>query len=171
MKNKLLLVDMEFTLILYILLSAGIGIGGTMYLVQSDRTLGAFLYFVGAVLILTFYGLRWFTGDNLRTTRYSSKTWPPVINTCPDFMSLYEEGEGQAKTKTCIDLIGITKGGKQTKFNLHMDKQGKTRIDALCNECKALGVTWEGVYDGISCVASVVPNPKGGSDSAENASC
>jgi hypothetical protein len=179
---------MEFTLILYILLSAGIGIGGTMYLVQGQRTFGAFLYFVGAILILTFYGLRWFAGDSFRTTRYSSKSWPPVVNTCPDFLSVYEIPDGNKTKKVCVDLVGVALGGQASQlqkltsqqqasdpryqFNLHFDKQGKQRIDALCKECRDKGVTWEGVYDGVGCVATAaVPNDKGGSDSAENTSC
>lgn len=179
---------MEFTLILYILVCIGVGIGGTMYLVQSERTMGAFLYFVGSILILTFYGLRWFAGDTFRTTRYASKTWPPVINTCPDFLSVYEIPQGRSKRKVCVDLIGVATGGQASQlqkltsqaqandaryqFNLHLDKQGKNRIDAICKECRDKGVTWEGVYDGVSCLASAaVPNDKGGVDSAADTSC
>lgn len=175
---------MDFAFILYILVSIGIGIGGTMALVNNDRTLGAFLYFVGSILILTFYGLRWFAGDSFRTTRYSTKTWPPVINTCPDFLSYYEIKEGKKTRKVCVDLIGIASEGKLKKltsqnqatdptyqFNLHMDKQGRARNAALCQECKEKGVTWEGIYDGISCVATVPTPTEGGGNSAENPTC
>ncbi len=81
---------MDFLFILYILFSLVSGLGGTYYLIQSERTLAGFLYFVGAALVLTFYGLRWFTGDSLKVTRYDSGSWPPFVNMCPDFLSVYE---------------------------------------------------------------------------------
>lgn len=176
---------MDFALILYILFSVAAGIGGTMYLVQSERTLGAFLYFVGAILIFTFYGLRWFTGDSLKTTRYESKSWPPFVNACPDFLTLTERTVGSRKEKVCVDLIGVSEsqslqrltnaselGNNNKIFPLHLDKSGPARIRSLCSECKNKGVTWEGVYDGVACVATgSVPNASGGSDSAEGENC
>ena len=177
---------MDFVFILYILFSVVIGIGGTYYMVQTERTMGAFLYFVGAILILTFYGLRWFTGDALKVTRYESKSWPPVVNACPDFLSIYERTvAGTAKKEQiCVDLIGVSEGGIQKLtdpanvnndnfvFKLHMNKKGPERIKALCQECKLKKVTWEGVYDGVACTASgSVPNADGSSDSSQGQNC
>lgn len=177
---------MDFAFILYILFSVVTGIGGTFYLIQSERTLGAFLYFVGAVLVLTFYGLRWFTGDALKVSRYESKTWPPFVNTCPDFLSVYERSVAGStiKEKVCVDLIGVAEGGIQKLtdpanvandnfvFKLFMDKKGPDRIKALCQECKLKKVTWEGVYDGVSCIATgAVPNADGTADTSQGQSC
>jgi hypothetical protein len=175
---------MDFVFILYILFSVVVGIGGTFYLVQSERTLGAFLYFVGSVLILTFYGLRWFTGDALKITRYESKTWPPIVNMCPDFLSVYERTVSGRKQKVCVDLIGVAEGGIQKLidpanvsndnfvFNLHLDKKGAARMRALCRECRLKKVTWEGVYDGVACTATgAVPNTDGTSDTSQGESC
>jgi len=61
---------MDFVFILYILFSIAVGVGGTYTLLQGERTLAAFLYFVGAVLILTFYGLRLFTSEALKVSRF-----------------------------------------------------------------------------------------------------
>jgi hypothetical protein len=177
---------MDFAFILYILFSVVTGIGGTFYLVQSQRTIGAFLYFIGSILVLTFYGLRWFTGDALKVSRYESKTWPPFVNTCPDFLSIYERSAAGSTTKekVCVDLIGVAEGGIQKLtdpanvtndnyvFKLYMDKKGPDRIKALCQECKLKKVTWEGVYDGVSCTATgAVPNTDGTADTAEGKSC
>lgn len=175
---------MDFVFILYILFSLVVGVGGTYSLVQSERTLAAFLYFVGSVLILTFYGLRWFTGDTLKQTRYDSKSWPPVVNTCPDFLSIYERTVGGNKEKVCVDLIGVSEGGIQKLvdpanvanenyvFKLYMDKKGAERMKSLCAECKIKKVTWEGVYDGYQCVATgAVPNADGTSDTSEGQNC
>jgi hypothetical protein len=177
---------MDFVFILYILFSLVVGLGGTYSLIQGDRTLGGFLYFVGAVLILTFYGLRWFTGDALKETRYASKSWPPFVNTCPDFLSVYERSVSGSsrKEKVCVDLIGVAEGGIQKLtdpanvnndnfvFKLHMDKTGAARMRALCQECKLKKVTWEGVYDGVSCVATgAVPNADGTTDTSGGENC
>lgn len=177
---------MDFVFILYILFSVVVGVGGTYYLIEGDRTLGAFLYFVGSILILTFYGLRWFTGDSLKVSRYDTKSWPPFVNTCPDFLSVYERpiAGTNKKEKICVDLIGVAEGGIQKLvdpanvandnfvFKLHMDKKGASRIKALCQECKLKKVTWEGVYDGVSCTATgAVPNTDGTTDSANGEKC
>lgn len=171
---------MDFLFILYILFSLVAGLGGTYYLIQSERTLAGFLYFVGAALVLTFYGLRWFTGDSLKVTRYESKSWPPFVNMCPDFLSVYERPipGSSKKEKICVDLIGVSEGGiqkltdpEQAKndnfaFRLYMDKKGTDRMKSLCQECKLKKVTWEGVYDGVACVATgAVPNADGTTDS------
>lgn len=177
---------MEFNLVLYILFSAVVGIGGTYYLIENDRTLGGFLYFVGAALILTFYGLRWFTGDALKTSIYETKSWPPIVNVCPDFLSVYERpiAGTNTKEKICVDLVGVSESGIQRLvdpanvandnfvFKLHMDKTGAQRMKALCNECRLKKVTWEGVYDGVSCTATgAVPNADGSTDSANGEKC
>jgi hypothetical protein len=173
---------MDFLFILYILFSLVSGLGGTYYLIQSERTLAGFLYFVGAALVLTFYGLRWFTGDSLKVTRYESKSWPPFVNMCPDFLSVYERSiaGSSKKEKVCVDLIGVSEGGIQKLtdpeqannnnfvFRLFMDKKGTERMKLLCQECKAKKVTWEGVYDGVACVATgAVPNADGTTDSTD----
>lgn len=156
-------------------------------MVQSERTLGAFLYFVGSILILTFYGLRWFTGDALKVTRYeNSKSWPPIVNTCPDFLSIYERSipGSSNKEKICVDLIGVAEGGIQKLidpanvtndnyvFKLYMDKKGPDRMKALCQECRLKKVTWEGVYDGTACTATgAVPNADGTMDTSQGQNC
>ena len=177
---------MDFVFILYILFSLVVGLGGTYYLVQSERTLGAFLYFIGAALVLTFYGLRWFTGDALKQTRYDSKSWPPIVNTCPDFLTMHERtvAGSNKKEKICVDLIGVSDGGIQQLtdpanttndnyvFHLFNDKKGPERMRALCAECKLKKVTWEGIYDGYQCVATgAVPNADGTTDTSEGEKC
>jgi hypothetical protein len=177
---------MDFVFILYILFSLVIGLGGTYSLVQSERTLAAFLFFVGSAIVLTFYGLRWFTGDALKQTRYESKNWPPFVNACPDFLSLSERtvpGTSK-KEKICVDLIGVSQAGISKLidptnvtndnyiFKLHEDKKGAARMRALCQECKEKKVTWEGVYDGYQCVATgAVPNSDGSTDTSEGENC
>lgn len=175
---------MDFAYIVYILVSLVITTGGTYTLIQQDRTLGGFLFFVGAILTFTFYGLRWFTSDAFNTSRFPSKTWPPVLNTCPDFLSVYERTVNNTKEKVCVDLIGVSQGGMnrlvdpanvtndQYVFKLYNNLKGNDRLTALCQECKDKKVTWEGIYDGVACVASMETTAGGsGSGSGQGAQC
>jgi len=167
---------MDYWFILYILIAVGICLGGMVVLIQTQRTLGGFLFLVGSILIFVFYGLRWFSGDSLRPTKFSSSTWPPVINMCPDFLSLYAKGN----EKVCVDLIGVSKTGLNKfvdpsnvsndafVFNLHQKKNGSERLRALCQECKNKGVTWEGIYDGKECLdPSFIPRADGTKESTK----
>ena len=177
---------MDFKQILYILLSLAVSLGGTYTLIQNDRTLGGFLFFLGSVLLFTFYGLRWFTPNAFDDSRYPTKSWPPVVNTCPDFLSIYERPKAgsSAKERVCVDLIGVAEGGIQKMtdpanatndnfvFKLYDNLSGPDRIKALCQECRTKKVTWEGVYDGVACVASgAVPNKSGGNDTSKGQKC
>lgn len=138
------------------------------------------MFFIGSVLVLTFYGLRWFTADVFNVSRFPSKTWPPMVNACPDFLSIYERSVpgSRLKEKICVDLVGVSEGGIQKLidptnvsnpnyvFNLYNNLKGDARMQALCQECKTKRVTWEGVYDGVTCVATgAVPNSDGTTDS------
>jgi hypothetical protein len=177
---------MDFSYILYILFSLVISVGGTYMFIQNERTLGGFLFFVGSVLILTFYGLRWFSGNAFNISRYNTKSWPPVVNTCPDFLSVYERSVpgSSTKEKVCVDLIGVAEGGIQRLvdpanvandnfvFRLYNNLTGAQRMEALCRECKLKKVTWEGVYDGVACTATGnVPNASGTTDSTRGRKC
>jgi hypothetical protein len=176
---------MDYWFILYIFIAVGICLGGMVVLIQSHRTLGGFLFLVGAVLIFVFYGLRWFSGDTLRPTKYSSTTWPPIINVCPDFLSVYSRTVGGKTDQICVDLIGTSINGGLQKFikpedaqnpakvfNLSLEKSGADRLKALCNECSAKGVSWEGIWDGQTCQdPSYVPKTDGTKDSTTPIKC
>ena len=175
---------MDYWFILYIFIAIGVCLGGVVFLIQSQRTFGGLLFLVGAILIFTFYGLRWFSGSILRADKFTSSTWPPVINLCPDFLSLYSKKVDGKNVMICVDLIGVSNGSGSARtplikftdpsnafkdnyiFNLSQDKTGSARLNALCQECKDKGVTWEGVYDGVSCQSpSFIPRTDGTKES------
>lgn len=168
---------MDYLLLLYILVSVAIIWGGAVGFIQSERSIGGFLFVVGTLLIAVYYGLRWFSGDSLKATQVSYKSWPPIINLCPDFLTMTKKTEAGKSVNVCVDLIGVSNGGIQRLtdpnniandnfvFRLYEDLQGAARLRKLCQECKDKKVTWEGVFDGANCVADTVPNPSGGSDS------
>jgi hypothetical protein len=169
---------MDYSLILYILLSVATIWGGTVVFIQSDRSLGGFLFVVGAILVFVYYGLRWFSGVSLRATQVSYKTWPPVINMCPDFLTAHKRTVGGKTENVCVDLIGVSAGMQKLVdpnnasndnfvFRLYENLSGPARLQRLCQECRAKLVTWEGVFDGANCVADRIPNPSGGTDRNE----
>lgn len=157
---------MDFLFFLYVALSSILLVGGSFLFYSGNRPVTTFLYFGGMLAAVILFGTRWFLPDgslNLATV----KSWPPVLNTCPDYMSLTKIGDKQV----CVDTVGISsKSGikkwtspNQTTddyiFNLYTDKSGSDRIDALCQEAKAKVVTWEGVYDGVQCLNNEPPKP------------
>lgn len=167
---------MSFLYILYLLLAITITLGGMVVLIKSDRTFAGFLFLIGGILLFTYYGVRWFQSNSLTPTKYSSKTWPPVINTCPDFLTLNARNVGGKQQRVCIDLDGVSNSGMRKFtdpvqinnenyiFNLHDNLKGAARLKAICQECRNKRVTWEGVYDGVSCSADAIPNARGSVD-------
>ena len=102
-------------------------------------------------------------------------TWPPSINTCPDFLSLYKVGgkyycvdtAGVAKIPTALakfdptNAAGITTTPQGNQlFNIFPDENNdETRRNSIKAECIRTGVTWEGVYDGINGYTNTIPKP------------
>jgi len=140
-----------------------------MTLFRSNRTISAFLYLILAVLVLVFFGLRWFqygTGG-----KDISGQWPPIVNTCPDYLTYYERtGAGNTKVKSCIDLIGVSRNSALKKMPPTFpgivpteDAAHKYFFDLtgtqqeLCQRCITNGLTWEGVSNGESCYSPTNP--------------
>ncbi len=154
---------MDYVFYFYIFLSFVIATGGAYVLASSGRIVAAFVYLLGVVAIEAFFGMRWFTGSTVKKTE--TGPWPPVLNTCPDFLSLHYNGD----VAVCVDTLGVAPNGGIKKwagnadsgfiYNLHLDKSGPVRAKALCDEAKAKMVTWEGVYDGSNCLNVDPPKP------------
>lgn len=148
---------------------AAIVIGGwtTMTAFRADKAVTALVVLAGSILVFTFFGLRWF-GDSAKPG--TTGTWPPVINTCPDFLTFYERTVAGSKVPTCIDTIGVSKkntlqrwpaevgaeapAGDNYYFSLSMPA-GVTKKDSiraeLCKRVIDAGLTWEGITDGQTC--------------------
>lgn len=81
-----------------------------------------------------------------------------------------------------MNLVGVSPGGVQQLldpanvandnyvFTLYENLKGQDRINKLCQECKDKKVTWEGVYDGQSCLdPNYLPRSDGTKDAASSA--
>jgi hypothetical protein len=142
--------------IIFIIVSILICVGGTIYFSTNGQYIGMVLYLIGAILVLVVYGLLWFGPSG----QYNQppQPWPPVLNTCPDYLTYYKRNNPGSDPDTCVDRIGVSKNGSISPyppsggvdnhdmyfFNL---KQGQSRAE-FCGRVINAGLTWEGVTDG-----------------------
>lgn len=174
---------MNLYLILYGLIAFAVLLGGTSSLYGMGMTLGAGLYALGAGFLLVIYGLRWFAGEKSILSG-ATVQWPPVMNTCPDFLTYYKRKKSDGSSEECcIDTIGVSrnatmfqrfpsKGPAPTEdkyfFSLKTTKSDTTgRNQELCQRSILYGLTWEGITNGESCIlpdgAKVSPSSGSGS--------
>jgi len=165
---NLSIVSMNIYEVIFIIASILIGGGGTYYFVSQGQYIATILFLIGSILVLVIYGLLWFGPSG----EYAGKKvpWPPVINTCPDYLTYFKRtvSGSSSPTDTCVDRTGVSKNGGITVFPpdgnsnspdscFFVLKKGASKAD-LCKETIAAGLTWEGITDGESCF-----NPAGGS--------
>jgi hypothetical protein len=146
-------------LVAYVLLSILFLLYTTGKLYPMGQTRGV-IYAIGTFFVLLYFGLHWFNKKTKTTT-----TWPPVINMCPDYLTYFESGA----TKGCVDMLGVSTnaglGNVVTNiatrtvtntfpYTFNSIKNKTTDINTICAECALKGLTWEGVYDGDSCVGA-----------------
>ena len=90
--------------VFYALFAIAVTAGGAakLYPMGMGR---AVIFGIGAVLVFTFFGYRWFGGPVQK-----SKMWPPTINMCPDFLTFVPKVTGTTSVSGggCVDLLGIT---------------------------------------------------------------
>jgi hypothetical protein len=162
---------------IYIVAAILIIVGGGFSLNKSNNTIGAILFVIGAILIFIVFGLKWFSpGSTFSETPVS---WPPHINTCPDYLVFYNRTMPDGSTKgSCIDLIGVSTNGSLKVFpkndaaptteDYYFSLQTKSSDTAaknaeLCQRAISFGLTWEGITNGESCITPSGPvAPSGG---------
>jgi hypothetical protein len=156
---------MNYLFWFYVFLSFVITTGGTFYFFNQGKQILAGMYFIGLLAILIYFGVQWFTLSGSTTATVGP--WPPVINYCPDLMTLYTVGT----EKVCLDTIGIAQTGGISKwsdptqtderylFHLFLNTNSTDRVTKLCAQAKDKKVTWEGVWDGLVCMGNEPPLP------------
>lgn len=162
---------LSFVFILYIVISGIAGLAIIQGLYKNNKSLAAMLCLILLLLVFIFYGLRWFQNFQLKGTSNAAVVaastansgncavgpssvssgvnvnWPPIVNTCPDFM-VSQNGK-------CIDpkqLYGNRSGGNgalNTQISIGNTKCSDYTIDYL---------RWEGVVESDGqCVSSKIP--------------
>jgi hypothetical protein len=102
----------DYNVIAYVLFVIVTTMTTLSYLYRSERIVAAVTVFILFVLIFTFYGVRWFKDGKSITTGSSKKgPFPPVINTCPDFLSLITRtgSSSNAGKLACVDTMGVSR--------------------------------------------------------------
>jgi hypothetical protein len=167
-------------LIVYIIIACFVTIRYTFSLYQSGEAVTAFFFFIGATTLFVLYGLRWFGKDQSMLSN-SPVSWPPTMNTCPDYLTYYQLVENGAKYDMCIDMVGVSRNGGITKFpnsvsppahdnscyfplKTESDEPEKKRAE-LCQRAMAAGLTWEGITNGESCL-TIDGQPSGAAGAA-----
>jgi hypothetical protein len=156
---------MNYSFWLYVFTSCIAIAGGTFYFYSSGQEILAGIMFFGLLLASIYFGTRWFPAPGSQII--PSGSWPPVVNYCPDFLTLYEiNGE-----QVCVDTIGVAKSGgmsvwssatqtdEKYLFHLFLNTSGADRIARICDQAKLKKVTWEGVWDGSVCMQVDPPIP------------
>jgi hypothetical protein len=141
------------------------------------------IFVIGSIMTFYFFGNRWF-GAGAK----AGLVWPPVINSCPDYLT-YIPKLPSLTNDGCVDLLGVSTNGGMTKIT--EDELGETKpalnsmktfpytsadivnttdattLKGICDMCATRGLTWEGVYDGDTCAAIV----RAGLDLAKSGNC
>jgi len=161
---------MQLSFIFFLLISMATILGSVYFNFESGKYVSAGLLGAGFLTISILYGLYMFTPSGDVITTNISGPWPPTINVCPDLLSLITVNG----TAVCVDPIGVSNQtgsglkkwnntgntGTDYVFDLSLNLSGQNRINALCQQCGAKGLTWEGVYDGSACLNNQPPIPK-----------
>jgi len=176
---KIFGVVFNLKLVLFVLGSIAFGVVGIMYFNNNQQYIAMGIFIPLTLIILIVYGNRWFGPQGSANAKLSK--WPPQINTCPDYLTYYKLTDSTGKsTNGCIDLIGISTNGGFQKVSDASDIKSATNTSnffplllgesraALCGRLRRAGLTWEGVYDGASCLS---PNGSGTSIPSSGTTC
>lgn len=156
---------------IYIVVAIIILAGGTFKLISSGQTVGGGLFVIGAIIVLIVYGMKWFGKGSIFSE--TPVSWPPTINTCPDYLVYYGRTMPDGTTQdSCIDTIGISKNGSLKVFPkggaapstdeyyfslVTASSDPVTKNAQLCQQAIAAGLTWEGITNGESCITPAGP--------------
>jgi len=161
----------NWLLVLYVIVSLIAVFLGTSKL-NSTGIGAAIIYAVGSATIFGFFGYRWFSSPSSGLTQ-----WPPKINTCPDYLTFVPPAPGAAGNGKCVDFLGVSSNGGLAKATSNADAgfrysvkdltgASPTTLQTICDACQTAGITWEGVYDGDTCVAINVVSAASAAQSA-----
>ena len=163
-------------LAIFVVVALFVIIGGP-YKLKDNYSLTAVIFFIGSLLIFIVLGIKWFSQD----TSIFSKTpvsWPPMTNTCPDYLIYYGRKTSDGIQDTCIDTIGVSKNGALKLFPKGKEpsagdyyfplatksSEPAARNQELCQRAMNCGLTWEGITNGESCTSggnSTAPDTTG----------
>jgi hypothetical protein len=131
-----------------------------------DKPITAFVFFIFSLILFIIFGIKWF--DPKGPFSKTPVSWPPTINTCPDYLIYYSRKLPTGATQdTCIDTIGVSKNGtlavypktgtpEDNKYYFQLATKNSNpagKNSELCQRAVAFGLTWEGITNGESCIS------------------
>lgn len=182
-----MLIGMSFNIyfIIFIVTALVIVGGGTYKLTNMEYSIAAFIFFMFGTILFGLYALRWF-GSDASIFSNTPVSWPPSINTCPDYLTYYDRTKADGSVqKTCIDRVGVSRNGNlkafpatgaapagdEYYFSLATnapDPEGKN--NELCQRAMSMGLTWEGITNGEGCVKQTTPSSSENGKTGNNCS-
>ena len=122
-----------------------------------DRQIASVLVFIGGVLILYFYYVKWFIASA------KSPAWPPYHTLCPDYLTPVPPGsDGSMNSKgglvKCVDFVGVSRNGVFKKSDprklqeaLRSDTTSftiypKQSPETLKSRLQTYGLTWISLF-------------------------
>ena len=157
---------MNYSFIAYVLISI-CAITGSYYISSNaGNDVQAIILSAGFLALSIYFGILWFTPSGTFITQGQGGSWPPSIQMCPDYLSLFRING----MPVCVDPIGVAMSGLMKKwtgtqtdasFTFPLtDSQGTPlEVKELCDQCNKKGVKWEGVWDGAICQGGKPPFP------------
>jgi hypothetical protein len=156
---------------IYIIFAILVIVGGGYKLFGGGLTIAGIIFLIGAIYFLVIFGIKWFRKGSMFSE--TPVSWPPTINTCPDYLVYYgrQKADG-TKQDSCIDLIGVSKNGSlkvfpkdgpaptsdDYYFSLQTNSSdSSSKNKELCQKAITMGLTWEGITNGESCVTPAGP--------------
>ena len=115
-----------------------------------DRQISSVLVFLGGILILYFYYVKWFVAAALHPS------WPPYQTLCPDDLTPVTPGEGGVVK--CVDFVGVSRNGalkKSTQSDVQKNINSpaytftvnpKESSDSLRSRLQTYGLTWVSLF-------------------------
>jgi hypothetical protein len=168
-------------LVLYVLSSIFFLVYGTNAVYPTGQV-RAVIFAIGTALVLLYFGLKWFGTPKSTVTEWPPAinmcpdylTYIPSLGDskpgCVDMLGVSTNGSfkqtmpsdlpptGQLKSiaNTATDLNKVfasaTKSYTSVDIKTAIATSDKETITAICNLCQTNGLTWEGVYDGATCI-------------------
>ena len=149
---------------IYIIVAIFATLGGSYKL--HTQPIAAVIFFIGVLIVFIIFGLKWF-GDKGALSK-TPVSWPPVMNTCPDYLVYYGRKTPDGVQDTCIDTIGVSKNRSLEVFPkgsppsddkyyfplATKNSDPAARQAELCSRTITYGLTWEGITNGESCLTS-----------------
>jgi hypothetical protein len=117
---------------------------------KMNRPVAGVLVFIGGILALYFYYVKWFLLPNLHPA------WPPYQTLCPDYLS--PVSPGGADGITCLDFVGVSRNKRIKKADpalisdqLNNDEytfkiDPKESQEALKQRVNAYGLSWVSLF-------------------------